>query len=125
MLPAMKAGSGSRRRSPGGLPRPGRLRNLVAHQGDFAVTQALLIEPVRARDFLERVDCRLNAFGPRHRDELDVAVNVADGKDALPTGLEIGVDGNAAILVEPHRQPFKGLLRPQESDLDDDQGAVE
>ncbi len=43
---------------------PRRLGDLVADHGDLLISEALLVEPVGAGDFLEGVDRGLDALGP-------------------------------------------------------------
>src|SRR5262249_9011646 len=76
---------------------PCRLGNLLADERDLVVAQPPFVQPVGARDLLERVNGRLNAFGPGHGDELDVAVHVADGENAPTARLEVRVDADAAV----------------------------
>src|SRR5262249_50252076 len=101
------------------------LSNLVAHQGDFVVAQSLLTEPVRARDLLERMNSGLNTFGPGDSNQLDIPVDVANSKDALPAGFKIGIDGDASIVIEADSQSFKRFLRREKSDLNDCGNAID
>ena len=107
------------------LPRPRGLRDLVANERNLVVAQPLLVEPVGTGDFLERMDRRLNAFRPRHRNQLDVAMYVADGEEASAARFEVRIDRDAAVFVEPDMQSLEGFPGPQEADLHDDDSAVE
>lgn len=99
--------------------------DLLADQCDLVVTQSLLVEPVRARDLLEGVDGGLNPLSPSDRDELDVSMDVADGEHPLAARLEIGIDGDAAVLVQTYPEPLEGLFGREESDLHDRERTVD
>ena len=49
----------------------------------------------------------------------DVAMHIANGKDASARRFKVGVDGNAAVFVQSNREPFKRLLSGQKTDLHD------
>src|SRR5688572_8023356 len=85
----------------------------------------LFIQPVRAGDFLERVNCSLDSFGPCDRNELDVSVHVANREDSLPGCFEIRIDRDAAIFVQSHPQSLECILRGKKADLDDSHRAVD
>src|SRR4051794_40350713 len=66
-----------------GLPSDARgLGDLLPDQRDLVVAQPAFVQPVRTRDFLEGVNRGLDTFRPRHRYQLDVAVDVTHGEDA-------------------------------------------
>src|SRR5439155_3626130 len=104
--------------------RPRCRRDLLADERNLVVAEPPLVEPVRARDFLERVNRGLYPLRPRHGDQLDVAVDVADGENALAAGLEVRIDADAAVFVELHAQTLERVLRGQKPDLHDDRRTI-
>ncbi len=59
----------------------------------------------------------MNALGPSHCDQLDVSMNISDREDATTTRFVVRVDGDAAVVVQLHRQPFECFLCREETDL--------
>src|SRR6187549_529873 len=74
--------------------------NFLPDECDLVVLEPFFIEPVGTGYFLEGMDGRLDAFRPRYRDQFDIAVDVADGKDSPAAGLVVGVDCDAAVVIE-------------------------
>src|SRR5688572_7607717 len=87
--------------------------------------QTFLTEPVRTRDFLEGVNRGLNTFSPGNGNQLDLPMDIANRKNSLTARLEIGIHGNAAIVIQPDIQALERLAGREESDLNDCEGAID
>ena len=72
--------------------------------------ETFFVQPVGTTDFLERIECRLYPFGPRYRDQLDVPVHIAGGKDPGAARLKVRIDGDTSVVFQAYRQPLESLL---------------
>ncbi len=70
------------------------------------ITQTFLIEPIRTGDFFKCVDRCLDTFGPRHRDQLDITMHVARGKNSSATRFKVGI---VAMLPSSFKRTPKRL----------------
>ena len=102
--------------------RSGDLGQLLAEDGNLLVLETFLIQPVGAPDFPERIERCLNSFRPGHRDQLDVPVHIANGKDPGAARLVVRIDGDTSVLLELHAKPLESLLPRHEANLDDHDG---
>ena len=73
------------------MPFATRLGRFFPDERDLVIAEALFIQPVGARDFLEGIDGSLDAFSPGDSDELDVAMDISDSKDPQPTRLVVRI----------------------------------
>ncbi len=87
-----------------------RLGNLLSNKGDLVIPEPPLVQPVRTRDLLERIDGGLDPIRPGNGDELDVSVHVADCKDAAPAGFIVRIDRDAAVRIQADIQSMETSL---------------